>query len=134
MPDARALSITGSAEDFGVIGAIERAGGRYEPHVMHLLTRLVHPTDVCIDIGANIGVLSLLLSRLAAKGDVFALEPGEASFAYLMQNLADSNATNVVAEQLGVYDLTGTLTLQVSGSHPGGAYISQTGVHEASSE
>jgi FkbM family methyltransferase len=128
------LSITGSADDFGVIGAIERAGGQYEPQVMQLLSRLVLPTDVCVDIGANIGVLTLALSRFASEGRVFAFEPGNASFGYLQRNIADGAASNVVAEQMGVYDLTGTLPLQVSESHPGGSYISQTEVHEASSE
>jgi FkbM family methyltransferase len=128
------LSITGSADDFGVIGAIERAGGQYEPHVMQVLSRLVQPTDVCVDIGANIGVLTLALARLAPQGKVYAFEPGHASFAYLEKNIANAEATNVVAASMGVYDLTGTLPLQVSESHPGGSYISQTEVHEASSE
>jgi FkbM family methyltransferase len=131
---ARPLSITGSADDFGVIGAIERAGGQYEPHVMQLLSRLVQPTDVCVDIGANIGVLTLTLARLAANGKVYAFEPGHASFAYLEKNIAAADAAHVVAAPMGVYDLTGTLPLQVSESHPGGSYISQTDAHEAASE
>ncbi len=128
------LSITGSTDDFGVIGAIERAGGRYEPHVMQVLSELVHTTDVCIDIGANIGVLTLLFARLAPEGRVYAFEPGDTSFAYLSRNVADADAANVDAAQLGVYDRTGALTLQVSPSHPGGAYISQTDAHESASE
>jgi FkbM family methyltransferase len=131
---AAPLSITGASDDFGVIGAIERAGGHYEPQVMNVLSRLVRASDVCVDIGANIGVLALLMSRLATNGRVYAFEPGDASFKYLSQNIADADATNVVAEQLGVYDITGTLTLQVAQSHPGGAYISQTEAHEATSE
>jgi FkbM family methyltransferase len=128
------LSITGSTDDFGVIGAIERADGHYEPHVMQVLSDLVHPTDVCIDIGANVGVLTLLLARLAPDGHVYAFEPGDTSFGYLSRNIADAHAGNVDAAQLGVYDTTGTLTLQVSPGHPGGAYISQTDVHERASE
>lgn len=128
------ISITGSADDFGVIGAIERAGGQYEPQVMQVLHRLVQPTDVCVDIGANIGVLTLALARFAPQGQVFAFEPGHASFAYLETNIANADATNVSAASMGVYDRTGTLPLQVSASHPGGSYISQTEVHEAASE
>ena len=129
-----ALSVTGSADDFGVIGAIERAGGAYEPQVMGFLARLVRPSDVCVDIGANIGVLTLLLSRLASEGQVFAFEPGDASFTYLQKNIADNGAANVVVEKLGVYDVTDTLTLQVEASHPGGAYLAKTDAHEVTSE
>ncbi len=128
------LSITGSADDFGVIGAIERAQGNYEPQVMNVLSRVVQPADVCVDIGANIGILALLMARLAFDGTVYAFEPGDTSYAYLAQNVETAHAANVVAAQMGVYDITGTLELQVAQSHPGGAYISQTAAHEASSE
>ncbi len=128
------LSITGSADDFGVVGAIERAGGNYEPQVMHLLGRAVRRADTCLDIGANIGILTLALARLAPDGRVFAFEPGDTSYAYLTRNVADNDAANTVTEQLGAYDVTGTLTLQTSASHPGGAYIADTDAHESASE
>ena len=52
--------------------------GRYDPateYVYHL-PRLVHPGDVCIDIGANLGYYARTLSHLTGReGRVWAVEP-----------------------------------------------------------
>jgi FkbM family methyltransferase len=125
LPDAQQVVVTGSAGDRGVIDTIDRHG-EYEPQVMSLLNRLVRPDDICIDCGANIGVLTLLLSRLCPQGRVYAFEPSERNRAYLVRNLAANGAHNVVVTPLGVYDLTGELDLHVDPRHPGGSYIAST--------
>ena len=123
--------ITGSAGDTGVIGTLERERGEYEPHLMAFLARFVRPGDVCLDVGANIGVMSLCLARLCPDGRVYAFEPGRASYAYLERNVAENALGNVVPVPLGAYDTNGSLGFAVDATHPGGAFVA-TG--EAASE
>jgi FkbM family methyltransferase len=126
--------VTGADVDYGVIGAIERAGGRYEIHVMDLLSALVRPDDVCLDVGANIGVLTIVLARLCRDGSVYAFEPGTSSYEYLARNVVAAGATNVTTEPLALSDVTGTLTLHMNATHPGGAHLGVPDAHEKTHE
>jgi FkbM family methyltransferase len=128
------FTVTGSATDAGVLGGIERRGGYYEPRLVSLLTRLVHPSDVCLDIGANIGVVSLILADLAPAGSVFAFEPGAGNLRYLERNVLDNHGRNITIEPVGLYDKPGTLRLHVDAAHPGGAHIAGTEVRGEASE
>jgi FkbM family methyltransferase len=126
--------ITGSGDDFGVIGALQRTGGHYEPHVLAALGRAVQPDSVCLDIGANIGVVTVFLARHCPAGSVHAFEPGATTFGYLATNIAANHLTNVASHQFGVYDRTTSLHLSVHPTHPGGAFVSETGIREGTGE
>jgi FkbM family methyltransferase len=61
---------------------------RKEPWTVQWLEESVQPGDVVYDIGANVGVFSLLAAhRCAPSGKVIAFEPGYASFARLCDNI-----------------------------------------------
>jgi hypothetical protein len=50
--------------------------GGYEPHLAELFGHLVRPGDRCVDVGANVGVHTVRLARLAGRdGEVIAIEP-----------------------------------------------------------
>ena len=52
------------------------AFGRYEPHFAELFRLLVRPGDRCVDVGANVGVHTVRLAKLAGQdGEVIAIEP-----------------------------------------------------------
>jgi FkbM family methyltransferase len=52
------------------------AFGRYEPHFAELFSLLVRPGDRCVDVGANVGVHTVRLAKLAGqRGEVIAVEP-----------------------------------------------------------
>lgn len=75
-----------------------------------LLRRLVRPGLHVIDVGANIGLYSLLLARLVGpSGSVLAFEPEPNLFAILRENCANNNATNVTPFQCAL-GLTSGLT------------------------
>lgn len=68
----------------------------YEPEVMHVLLRTLRPGDFCVDVGANLGFHTLLMSSLVGKdGMVLAYEPGLNVQEDLKRNLALNSATNV---------------------------------------
>src|SRR6266702_4368271 len=52
------------------------AFGGYEQHFAELFSCLVSPGDRCVDVGANIGVHTVRLAKLAGTGgSVIAIEP-----------------------------------------------------------
>ena len=63
--------------------------GVYELAVSEALWRLTDPGDLCVDIGANIGYMTSLLSRRSgAQGKVLSFEPHPQIFSHLQTNVA----------------------------------------------
>lgn len=60
--------------------------GEYEPAVTDVIASVVRKNDVCLDIGANFGWYTTLLSRLCSNGEVHAFEPMPDIFSELEQN------------------------------------------------
>jgi FkbM family methyltransferase len=79
------------------------------------IVKTVKPGHTVIDVGANIGVLTLLMARAVGPGGrVYAFEPGQRSFQLLQRNIAGNGFKNVVAENAAVADESGFADLQVS--------------------
>src|ERR1022692_1968378 len=104
----RQFSLSGSAIDKSVVGAIEKAEGVWEPHVTSLMARLIKPDDVCLDIGANVGVYTLVMSDLAPQGRVHAFEPSSMNFKCLQKNIADNKLANASALNLALSNKNGS--------------------------
>lgn len=103
----RRFAVSGSAVDKSVIGAIEKAGGIWEPEVMGLMGRLIHPDDICLDVGANVGVHTLAMADLAKSGHIYAFEPSATNFKHLCNNVRDNRITNSTVYQLGLSNVAG---------------------------
>ncbi len=76
--------------------------GAFEPITVAACRRLIKPGDTVLDIGANIGALTLPMARMVGEaGRVFAFEPTDYAFAKLQANLAlnPGIAARVVAAQ-----------------------------------
>src|SRR5579864_4256644 len=62
--------------------------GAGEPEVVHVMRRAIRPGDFVIDGGANIGFMTLIMSRLVGEqGHVEAFEPATVNFKKLRKNL-----------------------------------------------
>jgi FkbM family methyltransferase len=62
--------------------------GLWEPHVGGLLQRRLKPGDVVIDVGANIGYMTLLAASLVGRtGRVISIEAADATFQKLKANV-----------------------------------------------
>jgi FkbM family methyltransferase len=71
--------------------------GEFEKHEIALLCSLVQPGDSALDVGANIGLYSLYLSRaVGPKGRVVAVEPDPDNIALLRSNLENNGCDNVI--------------------------------------
>ena len=65
--------------------------------------KMIHPGDVCFDIGANIGTFSTLAARLSSpEGRVFAFEPCSETHEILLENLRLNNVSHLVQVQTDV--------------------------------
>ena len=87
----------------------------WERDLQQLLAAMSLRGGVCLDIGANIGVHSLLMSELVGPaGRVYAFEPERRNFALLEANLKLNRVTNVTAIATALGDSVGTCRLAVS--------------------
>ncbi len=86
---------------------------RQDKHEIALLKKYIRNGDVVLDIGANIGFYTKILSDLVGEsGKVYAFEPDKKNFSYLKQNTGDLK--NVEFINKAVSDKSGEITLYQS--------------------
>ena len=88
-----------------MIGRTLYLGGDHEPELRALMRHLPLDGGVALDVGANIGLHTLVMSRLVGgAGRVFAFEPDPHNFELLEGNLRRSGAHNVTARRCAIGD------------------------------
>jgi FkbM family methyltransferase len=98
--------------------------GDLDRKISLLIDRFVKPGDTVLDIGANIGLVSLRLSkRVGAEGIVHAFEPNPRVSNRLLRSLEESRITNVRLHEVGLGDVPGTLRLVVPEGNAGAASL-----------
>ncbi len=86
--------------------------GSYEPHLQKVFQKYLKQGDIVLDVGANIGVHTLFLSRLVGQeGRIISLEPYPPVLEKLKQNLVMNHADNVTMLPLAASDKQDVLTL-----------------------
>jgi FkbM family methyltransferase len=76
----------------------------------HILVGILRPGDTVVDVGANVGFLSLMAGRLVGdQGRVYALEPHPSTFRYLVRNIRLNSLSNVVPLKVAVGESRGTV-------------------------
>ena len=75
-----------------------------------ILRRMLRRNDIVIDVGANVGSLTLAASRLVGLGGkVYAIEAHPRTYKYLMGNLRFNQVCNVVAINVACGNASGTV-------------------------
>jgi FkbM family methyltransferase len=70
----------------------------------------LRPGDVVVDVGANIGTLSLCASRIVGNtGKTYSIEAHPRTFSYLQKNLALNAIKNIVSLNMAAGNANGTL-------------------------
>ena len=89
----------------------------YEPTVCNFLRANVQPGDICLDVGAHVGIYALCLARWSApNGRVFAFEPNPDTRAVLESNVRrNPERDRITVIPKGVSDLPGEATFFAAG-------------------
>jgi FkbM family methyltransferase len=107
-------------EDGELISRVLRRRRLWEAASSWFCLRHLRPGDHAVDVGANIGYYSLLLSRcVGPQGRVHAFEPEPANFALLQANLRFNGCSNVVVYPLALADGDGQRALFLCPSNRG---------------
>jgi len=94
--------------------------GGYETREIELLCSFVRPGDCALDVGANIGLYSLALSRaVGPSGRVIACEPDPDNAALLRKNLRVNGCANVTVIETALGDESGVVRLYQSEDNRG---------------
>lgn len=89
--------------------------GCISPAEQHFFLEHVAKTDGdIIDIGANVGIVSVLLAHQFPNRTVHAIEPAPTTFTALGKNIALNALNNVRAHQLAVADQPGSLSFNAN--------------------
>jgi FkbM family methyltransferase len=84
----------------------------WEPSVSNVISNILRPGDLFVDVGANIGYDALLAAKLVGKeGKVVAIEAASAIFDQLRSNVDRNRAGNVRLVNMAVAKERGELTL-----------------------
>jgi FkbM family methyltransferase len=95
--------------------------GTYEPNTLCVLRSLLQPGAVCLDVGANVGVVSLAASRwVGPAGHVYAFEPSAREFARLCDSIERSQVRNITPVRAALPSFLGSATLRVAAAASGG--------------
>lgn len=94
-------------------------GSAYEEEVSFLMRKLVRPGDAVLDIGANVGLHTVFLSKLVDVGRVIAFEPVSEMADRLSANCAFNRVDNVTLVRAALGEETGEATIQANLGDPG---------------
>ena len=95
--------------------------GRFYDLPTQLLVRAaLRPGDTFIDVGGNVGMVTLLAARCVGEtGRVHTFEPNPVAFARLSEHVRINSLGNVHLHNMGLGDEPGEFTLTVVGNHTG---------------
>lgn len=116
MPGGRSFKLASLGQNYLSFELFWRGAGYYEPITALVAQELVRPGDTFIDIGANIGFYSLMLSACHPGLRGIAFEPNEKMFQLLQANVQANGFGQIVCEPLAISDLATTAMLHLSAS------------------
>ncbi|MFZ3216185.1 MAG: FkbM family methyltransferase [Candidatus Acidiferrales bacterium] len=89
--------------------------GEAEQAVQAVIAKRLRPGMVFYDLGANVGLFTLLAARLVGEtGKVFSFEPDPENVARLRRNIERNGFRNVTVVESGIWSSSGTLRFVAS--------------------
>lgn len=101
--------------------------GRMGREEADFFSKVIRPGMHVADVGANIGLYSLYLSRCAGPtGQIYSFEPDQLMAATLRKNLAENNASQVEVFECAVGATEGEIILQRNAMNSGDNRVGKT--------
>lgn len=98
--------------------------GDLDPKITWICRRLVRPGDTAVDIGANIGIVSLLLAKLVGpSGRLHCFEPNPRMQRLLQSSLERNGVTNATIHRIALGSAEAQLELFVPAVNAGAASL-----------
>ena len=89
--------------------------GGWDDFETEVIKKIVKEGNTVVDVGAHIGIYTLLLSKLVGeKGKVYSFEPDESNFSLLEKNIKENNIKNVILIKKAVSDIDGEVNFYAS--------------------
>lgn len=96
------------------VGRSIHFGHSYESSETAYLRKIITPEAICLDIGANVGYFSMLMAKLAYRGNVYAFDPLPLNVALLRASATLNGFNNIEIIESAVGDSDGEVTLTQS--------------------
>lgn len=97
-------------------------GAEFEPVLTLVVSRILRPGDVFVDLGAHEGYFSLLAATSCPAATIHSIEPLPASQALIRSNIASSGLANVQVHALAIADDDGQRKI-VAREHTGSSHL-----------
>lgn len=108
----------------------------FEASDRSFVVNFVKPGMTVLDIGANIGLYTILCAKLIGEqGTVHAFEPAHQTFAWLVENVRLNRCNNVCLNRTALGQSSGKVLLRVDPAHPtlDGHRFVDTSMHDKTS-
>jgi FkbM family methyltransferase len=109
IPDGGRIATSNFSEYLSVFGLMPTVGERA------MIRKLTSSATEVFDIGANVGVWTVLLNKANPNARIHSFEPNPLAYALLQENVRRNGCANVVLNQSAVSNVNTTLNLQVPG-------------------
>jgi FkbM family methyltransferase len=93
----------------------------YERRESTFIRNRIRPTDICFDVGANIGYYATLMAQAAPSGEVHSFEPVPLNWHLLSLNVLINGFQNVMSNNIALGDRQGRVAFSAASD---GAYSS----------
>ncbi|MFA6915111.1 MAG: FkbM family methyltransferase [Parachlamydiales bacterium] len=101
--------------------------GDLDPKITWLFRKILMPGDICIDIGANFGLLTILAASLVGhSGRVIAVEPQKKLSKMIQASALENHFDNIAAYPIALSDRSGTMDIYIPAHNLGAASIEHT--------
>lgn len=88
--------------------------GLYDYDEMNFLLRYLRSEDSFLDVGANVGVYSLLAASIITSGEIYSIEALPKNFSRLEENLKLNNFEQVKTYAVAISDNQGEISLELA--------------------
>ncbi len=110
------------------IGRMVRFFGDLDPAVSGVVRDLVRRGDVVLDVGANVGIVTLLAASIVGNdGHVFAFEPIKLLSTLLSRSAAENRLDNISIFNIALSDFAGKGSMDVHDGSLGGSTLNLQG-------